>query len=152
MHGAVLSWELLSPLCCPSCTRLNSPSVLCCSHRLGSPAATHRWWMWGVMTSCGSLNVLIDLNCLNQPHLGPTPTAPASGASFELGSLCFPELYWRCARPCCAGSLGGPQTHIAGPGCNSTSGWFSWMALGVTLQVAWPLTMSPGWTLDLRCR
>lgn len=158
MRGAVLSWELLGPVCCPSDARLNYPAVRRCLRRLGSPAAARsvgRWWM---MTSCEGPSILMGLSCCNQPHLGPVPTAPASGASFELRSLCFPEPCWRCACPqpwsllcwlpgwtpdphCRSllqpwlwlSLLKGPWSDIAGSLASSP---ISWMDFGPTLQAA----------------
>lgn len=50
MHRAVLSWELLGPVGCPSYTRLNYPAV---------PASTAAYTGWDLQqqhTGCGGVD------------------------------------------------------------------------------------------------
>ena len=78
--------------------------------------------------------MLMGLSCPNQPHLGPTPTAPASGVSFELGSSSFPEPCWRCLSSALALTL--------------LAAWVDPRPISQVLAATLLLAGSPGWTLE----
>lgn len=127
MHRALLSWELLCLVCCPSYIRLNNPAVPASAAltQAGISTAAHRVGRWWVLTSQESSSVLMSLINLTSFTWDPG-SAPRTFLS-SVRAVPVPSMV-----PA-AGSVGALQVCVAVPCCCL----LPWMNLAVTGQVAW---------------